>query len=85
MRTKQSERTAKIADSIAQSDMRVIAHTVAQPVPFRVNRTKHDRMNDPSVTVANLNRSEVNNMKDVLDEKYRQVNIFKEVKQYETL
>ncbi|OEU76401.1 MAG: hypothetical protein BA874_13755 [Desulfuromonadales bacterium C00003068] len=59
MRTKQSERTAKIADIIALYDMRVIAHTVVQPAPFRVNRTKHDRMNDPGVTVANLGASEV--------------------------
>ena len=59
MRTKQIEEAAKIADSIALSDMRVIAHTVTQPAPFRVNRTKHDRMNDPSVTVANPDASEV--------------------------
>ena len=59
MRTKQIEGAAKIADSIALSDMRVIAHTVTQPAPFRVNRTKHDRMNDPSVTVANPDASEV--------------------------
>ena len=59
MRTKQIEGTAKIADSIALSDMRVIAHTVTQPAPFRINRTKHDCMNDPSVTVANPDASEV--------------------------
>lgn len=59
MRTKQSERTAKIADITSLYDMWVIAHTVMQPAPFRVNRTKHDRMNDPSVTVANPDASEV--------------------------
>jgi len=58
MRTKQSERTAKIADITPLYDMWVIAHTVMQPAPFRVNRTKHDRMNDPSVTVANPNTNE---------------------------
>ena len=62
MRTKQSERTADIADSIALPVMRV-APDVAQLAPFRVsgriNRTKHDRMNDPGVPVANPDASEV--------------------------
>lgn len=59
MRTKQIERTAKITDDITLSDLRTIAHTVAQPAPFRVNRTKHDHVSDPSAMVANLNASEV--------------------------
>jgi hypothetical protein len=62
MRTKQSERMAKIADSVALPVM-LVAPDVAQPAPFLVggwiNCAKHDRMNDPSVTVANLNTSEV--------------------------
>ena len=62
MRTKQSERIAKIADSVALPVI-LVAPDVAQPAPFLVggwiNRTKHDRMNDPSETVANLNTSEV--------------------------
>ena len=58
MRTKQIEGIDKIAGSTL-SDMRVIACTVAQPASFRVNRTKHNRMNDPSVTAANPDASEV--------------------------
>lgn len=54
MQTKQVERTAKIAD-----DIRTIAPTVAQPAPFRVTRTKRDRVNDPSVMVANPDASDV--------------------------
>lgn len=58
MRTKQIEWTDKIA-GIALSDIRVITPTVAQPVPFQVNRNKHNCMNDPSVTVANPDASKV--------------------------
>ncbi|HDN65231.1 MAG TPA: hypothetical protein ENF23_02870 [Methanosarcinales archaeon] len=59
MRTKQIERTAKIADDITLSDMRTIAPTVAQPAIFRVNRTEHDHVNDPCMTVANPDASDV--------------------------
>ena len=52
----------KISD-VATLPAMLVAPDVVQSAPFRldgwINCAKHDRMNDPSVTVANLNRSEV--------------------------